>query len=216
MQHRWLSFLSIAFLGLIVFIFFWYRNQPIEIPTLEETIEIGSLTEPTVTFVNPRKGAEEPTITIVEFGDFECTACKTLATSLEVVVKTYPNDVQIVWKDLPNESVHPLSTPSAIAAHCADKQGAFWDYHDALYTRQTYLAESQFSQIASELGLDVEKFMTCYDSRDTLPIIKKDYEEALALGLTSTPTMFVGDEIIIGAITTESLLDLVANILAGN
>ncbi len=118
MQHRWLTFLCFAVLGVVVFIFFWYRNQPIEIATTQqEKIEIGSLTQPTMTFVNPTKGAKEPKLTIVEFGDFECIPCKALADSLQVVVKTYPNDVKVVWKDLPNESIHPLSTPAAAMSH---------------------------------------------------------------------------------------------------
>ncbi len=214
MQHRWLTFLCIGALGLFVFIFFWFRNQPIKIPQAELTLEAGSLTAPTVTFVNPSRGAQEPTVTIVEFGDFGCVACKTLMTSLEVILKTYPDDVRLVWKDLPNESAHPLATPAAIAAHCADRQGAFWSYHDALFARQGYLAEAQFSQIADELELDVETFASCYEARDTLPIIRKDYEEALALGLTATPSLFVGDELLVGAVSTQDLLDLVASQLA--
>ncbi|NQV90196.1 thioredoxin domain-containing protein [Candidatus Uhrbacteria bacterium] len=209
MQHRWLSLLSITFLGLIVFIFFWYRIQPIEIPQITQDIEVGSLTEPTITFVNPSKGASNPTITIVEFGDFECTACNTLATALTVALKTFPQDLRVVWKDLPNESAHPLATPAAMAAHCADQQGAFWAYHDILFSRQAYLTESQLPQIAEEIGLDVKKFTSCFDSQETLPIIKKDYQEGLALGITSTPTFFIEDKMYVGAIETNDLLELI-------
>lgn len=209
MQHRWLAFICIAALGLIVFIFFWYRNQPIEVVIPEPEIEVGSLTEPTVTFVNPAKGAETPTVTIIKFGDFQCAACATLDDSLEVLMKTYPNDVRVVWKDMPNESAHPLATPAAIAAHCADRQGMFWQYHDALFERQSYLNESQFTQIATDLGLNIGKFQTCYDERDTLPIVKKDYQEGLALGITSTPTLFIGDQTVVGAVSTQDLVALV-------
>lgn len=216
MQHRWLTFLCFTVLGVVVFIFFWYRNQPIEIATApQQDIEVGSLTRPTTTFVNPGKGATEPKLTIIEFGDFECIPCKILADSLQVVVKTYPNDVKIIWKDLPNESVHPLATPAAIAAHCADRQGAFWQYHDELFSQQSYLTETQFSQIAQNLGLQMDKFTSCYETRETLPIIKKDYEEGLVLGLTATPAIYVGDEeVLIGAVTTQDLLDLVASKLS--
>jgi len=209
MHHRWLTLLSIGALSLMVFIFFIVYLQPIELPDIEPELEIGSLTEPTVTFVNPSKGAEEPLVRIVEFSDFQCTACKTIATSLEVVLATYPEQVQLVWKDLPNESIHQFATPAAIAAHCADQQGQFWTYHDELYARQSYLSENQFSTIASTIGLDMDKFESCYQSRDTLPIVKNDFNEALGLGLTSTPTLFVGDEIVIGAISSLDLLDMV-------
>lgn len=213
MQHRWLAFLSIAALGLMVFVFFWFRNQPIEVVIPEPEIEVGSLTQPTVTFVNPAKGAETPTVTIIEFGDFQCAACATLDDSLEVLVKTYPDDVRIVWKDMPNESAHELATPAAIAAHCADRQGMFWEYHDSLFDRQSVLNEAQFTQIATDIGLNVGKFQTCYDERDTLPIVKKDYNEGLALGITSTPTLYVGDQVFVGAVSTQDLLDLVSSLI---
>ncbi|MBI4435469.1 thioredoxin domain-containing protein [Candidatus Uhrbacteria bacterium] len=216
MTHRWLWFLSIAVLGLMVFVFFWFRNQPIEIPIPEPRIEAGSLTQPTVTFVNPSKGAESPSVTVVEFGDFQCAACTTLADSLDVLVKTFPDDVRVVWKDMPNESAHELATPAAIAAHCADRQGMFWQYHDALFGEQLVLSETQFTQIATSLGLDVGKFQTCYDERDTLPVVKKDYEEGLALGITSTPTLYIGDQTLVGAIRTQDLIDLITEILASN
>jgi protein-disulfide isomerase len=127
MKQRWLAFLSIGVLSVIIFIFFWYTNRPIEIPIPEIDVEIGSLSEPTVTYINPSKGPSDAPLTIVEFGDFECGPCQTLATSLEVVHLTYPEEVQIVWKNLPNESLHQLATPAAIAAHCADRQGMFWE-----------------------------------------------------------------------------------------
>ncbi|MEK7620311.1 MAG: thioredoxin domain-containing protein [Patescibacteria group bacterium] len=213
MQHRWLAFLSIAALGLMVFIFFWFRNQPIEVVIPEPDIEVGSLTQPTVTFVNPTKGAENPTVTIIEFGDFQCAACATLDDSLEVLVKTYPDDVRVVWKDMPNESAHELATPAAIAAHCADRQGMFWEYHDFLFDRQSVLNEAQFTQIATDLGLNVGKFQTCYDERDTLGIVKKDYNEGLALGITSTPTLYIGDQVLVGAVSTQDLVELVATMI---
>jgi protein-disulfide isomerase len=75
------------------------------------------------------------------------------------------------------------------------------------------LAESQFEQIASSLGLDIEKFQTCYEQRDTLPIVTKDFEEGIALGLTSTPSLYVGDDVYTGALTTDALLNIVEDAL---
>jgi protein-disulfide isomerase len=209
MNHRWLTLLSIGGITLMVFIFFIAYLQPIQLPEIETPIEIGTLTEPTVTFVNPSKGAEEPVIQIVEFSDFQCSACKTIAPTLDAIVMAYPDQVQLVWKNLPNESIHQLATPAAIAAHCANQQGKFWEYHDELYTRQTFLTEEQLTTIASTIGLDMGKFSNCNSTRDTLPIVKNDYNEALGLGLTSTPTLFVGDEMVIGAITLTDLMSIV-------
>ncbi|MBI5793923.1 thioredoxin domain-containing protein [Candidatus Uhrbacteria bacterium] len=209
MSHRWLTFLTIGVLSIIVFIFFGLRLRPIEIPKIESVSEAGSQAQPTITFVNPWKGAEDAKVTMVVFSDFQCDACATLATSLDVALKTYPDDVRLVWKNLPNESLHPLATPAAIAAHCAADQNTFWEFHDELFAKQAYLSESLFTQIASSIGLNVDKFQSCYDKRDTLPIVTKDYEEGLALGLTSTPSLYVGDQLLIGAIDVQELLSVI-------
>jgi protein-disulfide isomerase len=214
MQHRWLSLFSIGAISIMVLILFWNFNKPVEINFPDANAEIEFVAEPSITFVNPSKGSDDAVLTIVEFGDFECGPCQALAVSLEVVHKTYPDEVRVVWKNLPNESIHQLATPAAVAAHCADKQGKFWEYHDELFVRQTYLSESQFDQIAVSVGLDEKKFSACNESRDTLPIVKKDYNEGLGLGLTATPTLFIADEIITGAITTEDLLSKVAKALS--
>ena len=207
------TFAIIGALGLATFIFFAYKIKPIEIDYATPE-DIEELTEPTVTFVNPRKGAEEPTLTIIEYGDFECGPCQSLGATLDAVVKAFPDDVQVVWKNLPNESLHEFATPAAMAAHCADEQGRFWDYHDELFNRQSYLSESQFVQIAEQLELNVNEFTSCYDARDTLPIIKKDFQEALGLGLTSTPTLYIGSEMLIGAVTLNEIMDIVTTQLA--
>lgn len=209
MNHRWLTLLTIGFITLMVFVFFIAYLQPIELPDVEIPIEVGTLTEPTVTFVNPSKGAEEPVLQIVEFSDFQCGACKTVAPTLDAIVTAFPDQVQLVWKNLPNESIHTVATPAAIAAHCADQQGKFWEYHDELYARQTFLSEDQLTTIASIIGLDMSKFSKCNSTRDTLPIVKNDFDEALGLGLTSTPTIFIGDEMVIGAITLADLMGIV-------
>ena len=110
---------------------------------------------------------------------------------------------------MPNESVHPLATPAAIAAHCADRQGRFSTYIQELFNRQAILSEDHLRQIAQDVGLNMSAFQTCYDSRDTLPIVKKDYQEGLALGLTATPTLFINGERLVGAVTLDELIQYV-------
>ncbi len=210
MSHKWLTFLTIAFLTVMVMIFFWYRLQPIEVDREEIMASYEEVTEPSVTFINPSLGSDTASVSIIVYSDFQCHACGELAENLVSVMTAHPTDVRIVWKDLPNESIHAQATPAAIAAHCADRQDAFWAYHDELFNRQSFLSDSTFSQIASDLELDTEKFQNCFDTRDTLPIVKKDFEEAMGLGLTATPTMFINDEIHVGALDAADLLDIVA------
>ncbi|MBI2475523.1 DsbA family protein [Candidatus Uhrbacteria bacterium] len=208
-MNRWLPFIFIGFFTIIIFLFYSVFLSPVDLERLQKEQQQISLTEPTTTFVNPSRGANDAKITIIEFGDFECSACRDLMPALETVLKTYPNDVRLVWKDLPNDSAHKQAIPSAIAAHCADRQGGFWQYHDVLFQRQGYLSEDQYTQIASELKLDTGRFSTCIQNQDTLPIVQKDKEEGLALGLVATPTIFVNKEKFVGAVSVDELLQVI-------
>lgn len=208
-MNKWLSFILIGFFAVVVFLFYSFFLQPINLERLQKEQQKITLTEPTATFVNPSRGANNAKVTIIEFGDFECTACRDLMPALETALKTYPNDVRLVWKDLPNDSAHDQATPSAVAAHCADRQSAFWQYHDVLFQRQGYLSEDQYIQIANELKLDTDRFASCIQDQDTLPIVQKDKEEGLALGIVATPTVFVNKEKLVGAVSVDELLQVI-------
>jgi protein-disulfide isomerase len=208
-MNRWLPFIIIGFFTIIIFLFYSVFLRPVDLERLQKEQQKISITEPTVTFVNPSRGAKIPKVTIIEFGDFECDACRDLMPALETALKTYPDDVRLVWKDLPNDSAHEQAIPASVAAHCADRQGSFWQYHDVLFQRQGYLSEDQYAQIASELKLDTERFTACVQDQDTLPIVQKDKDEGLALGLVATPTIFVNKEKFVGAINVEELLKII-------
>lgn len=210
-MHRWLPFILVGFFAIVIFLFYSIFLRPIDLENMKEKQDSQSatLTEPTVTFVNPSRGPIDAKVTIVEFGDFECSACRDLMPALETVLKTYPKDIRLVWKDLPNDSAHEEAIPAAVAAHCADRQGAFWQFHDILFQRQGYLSEDQYTKIANELKLDTERFNSCIQDEDTFPIVQKDKEEGLALGLVATPTIFVNKEKLIGAVDVQELLQII-------
>lgn len=209
MNHRWLTLFVTAFIAAVVFLLFWLRLQPVWTPKVEEETNtaaiVNTTAEPMITFVNPRKGAANPKVTLVVFGDFQCQPCKELAENLDAMLKSIP-EAQVVWKDLPNESAHELAAPAAMAARCAASQNKFWEYHDTLFDRQVFLTDTSFVTLAGELGLDTEKFSACFDSKDTLPLVRKDFEEGQALSITATPTIFIGNERMTGLLSVEELV----------
>ncbi|KKU07478.1 MAG: DSBA oxidoreductase family protein [Candidatus Uhrbacteria bacterium GW2011_GWE2_45_35] len=217
LNHRWLTFLVITFLAVIVFIFFYLRLQPVWSPQIAaETAAENSeqtLSAPTISFVNPKKGASEPKVVIVVFGDFYCEPCRSAAQNMEILVKTVP-EVQVVWKNMPNDSAHELASTAAVAAHCAGNQGKFWEYHDELFDNQVLLNNTMFSTLAQNLELDTEKFDKCLENTDTSPLVRQDLEEALALQITALPTFFIGEERYTGLMTADELITLVKNKIA--
>lgn len=205
MRPYWLALLCFAAVGAIVLTFFVIRVRPAERPAADANSQIPTpLSLPTVTFVNPVRGVAGAAVTVVQFSDFQCAACAQLAKNLSSLLSSRA-DVRVVWKDLPDEGAHPMAVPAAVAAHCADRQGEFWEYHDALFARQAALSPETFTRIAGDLELDTTAFQGCVDAQDTLAIVRKDFDEARALGLTSTPTLFVGDTKAVGAPSLDEL-----------
>lgn len=205
MRSSWFPLSLIAFFTVVVLLFFglWLRS-PLAVQEKKNipatTITNIEITSPTVTFLHPKKGATNPEITIVEFGDFLCSACQSIQETLTAVLKTDPS-VQLVWKYLPNEEEDSMATKAAIAAACAADQKKFWEYHDLLFERQIYLGEEQIGQIAEEIDLNKEVFENCYTSQEPLAFIRKDYEEGLSLQITALPTLFIGQERFTGALS---------------
>lgn len=213
MKNWWIFYLTAATLGIFVVILFVVRLRPVPFPSPTSNSTTTVIEEPSVTLVNPQKGAEKAKVTIVTFGDFQCVSCRDLAGTLDSLIQTYPNELRVIWKDFPNESVHPLAAKASIAAACAGNQDSFWPYHDELYRRQTYLSEEQFLSIAKDLSLNEESFASCLNNDETLPKVKRDFEEGLSLKITATPTIFIGKDRIVGAISLDELDSKVRELL---
>jgi len=153
---------------------------------------------------DPVKGDPDAPVTIIEFSDFQCPFCsRFFQQTLPLIEKNYieTGKVKLVYRDLPLASIHPNAIPSHIAAECADEQGKFWEYHDALFENQSQWnrlgldeLKNIFKQYADDLELDAVSYDACLDSPDIVDEINKDLSDARALGATGTPTFFIGTE----------------------
>ncbi len=145
---------------------------------------------------DPVLGNASARVTLVEFGDFQCPFCKKFHDDarkeiLSEYVET--GKVKIVYRDFPLENIHPAARPAAEASECADEQGKFWPYHDALYLRQADLANGTMDYIAlaAELGMDKTTFEKCVKDRKYKDEVTKDYEDGVQAGVDGTPAIFI-------------------------
>ena len=214
MHQRWLAYLSIGILSGVILLLFALRLQPVWNPNAATaTTDVPQVQEPSISFIDPTLGPATAKVTIVEYADFECGPCADAAAASETVQAAFPNDVRLVWKYLPNDSLHPNATADAIAAQCAERQGKFWPYADELFKRQGSLTPDQLPQIAQDLGLNTASFDACNTSQDTAAIITKDINESTGLKITATPTIFVNEDRYVGALSTDELTSYVNAIL---
>ncbi|HET9066289.1 MAG TPA: DsbA family protein [Gemmatimonadales bacterium] len=153
-----------------------------------------------------RRGPDSAPVTIVEFADFECPACKAVAPIIERVRRKYPADVNVVFRHFPL-SYHQHAKGAALAAECAGRQGAFGSMHDSLYAQQSELGRKPFETIAREADVpDSIAFAECMnDGRDTVSV---NIDAALAsrIGAAGTPT-FVINGMLYSRNPTEAELD---------
>ncbi|MFA6391611.1 MAG: thioredoxin domain-containing protein [Patescibacteria group bacterium] len=133
------------------------------------------------------RGDKNASVTLVEFSDFECPYCSRVAPTLDALLDKYEGDIRLVYKHFPLTSIHPQAVPAAEAAECANDQGKFWEYHDALYADQSKLAEGYYSELAVTLGLNKAQFDECFDSRKYQDKVTAQSVEAQAAGGKGTP-----------------------------
>lgn len=169
---------------------------------------------------SPILGDPNAPITIIEFGDYQCFYCnKFFHDTGDQVYENYikTGKAKMIFKDF--TIIGQDSVVAAHAAHCADEQGKFWQYHDILYNNWNgenngwASAENQF-KFAKQVGLDDAQFTECMSSEKYKPKIQASSEDAKTLGLTGTPAFFViGPNNKIVKVPGAQPYDVFANIL---
>lgn len=164
-------------------------------------------------------GSAEAAVTVVEFGDFACSACaQFFRDTWPGLLARYVETGKVRWVMVPFALGFRNSDEGVRAAHCAASQGSFWVMHDALFARRDEWVdernpEGRLTDIAASVGLDEESFRTCYE-RD-LHEDRRDAanDAARTKGVRGTPTFFIGDVVAPGAITLETFADLIERVL---
>lgn len=146
----------------------------------------------------PAVGPADALVTIVEFSDFQCPFCTRVNPTLKKIKETYPNDVRVVFRNLPLP-MHKDAPGAARAGLAAHNQGKFWEMHDAMFAKQKTLKPADLEAIAGELGLDIAKFKADMDSADLKKAVADDMATAKKFGARGTPAFFVNGRFISGA-----------------
>ncbi|MBW2147393.1 MAG: thioredoxin domain-containing protein [Deltaproteobacteria bacterium] len=141
-------------------------------------------------------GTPDAAITIVEFGDFQCSFCARAHPILERLVLEH-KDVRLVWK-FALHPFHDWARGAASAALAAGEQGKFWEMHRLLFEHQDDLREEQIFMLAKELGLDMKAFRKSFLSPAHQHIMDEDTKLARSLDVYSTPTLFLNGQKIVG------------------
>lgn len=157
----------------------------------------------------PVRGPAGALVTIVEFADYECAYCQQIQPVLDKLLADYDGKIDYAFKDFPLP-MHTHAQKAAEAAHCAQAQGKYWEYHDLLF-RSRQFEVPQLKDAARSLKLETEAFNKCLDSNSQADVVKRGFEEAQGLGLPGTPAFFVNGRLINpnGTVSYDTLRQLV-------
>jgi protein-disulfide isomerase len=118
-----------------------------------------------------------------------------------------------VFKDFPLPN-HPEAQKAAEAARCAGEQGRYWEMHDRIFANQASMEVPALKQHALTLKLDAAKFDQCLDGGKYAAAVKEGVTQGEALGVQSTPTLFVNGRPILGAQSYEYFVTVIDEELA--
>jgi protein-disulfide isomerase len=130
-------------------------------------------------------------VTIVEFSDFQCPYCKQVQGTLKDLLAKYNGRVKLAFRDFPMRAIHPRAQTAAEASRCAEEQGKFWEYHDALFADQSKLDATGLASTARSMGLDEKSFQSCLASGKFKAQIETDLQDGGKAGVAGTPGFFV-------------------------
>jgi protein-disulfide isomerase len=141
----------------------------------------------------PVIGPANARVTLVEFSDFQCPYCSKASQQIAAVLKAYPNDVKLIFKQFPL-SDHPQAMISAQAALAAHNQGKFWQLHDLMFANRTKLSPGAIHFWAQSLGIDMKKFDADLQSPAVKKQVLKDLEDGEKVGVDGTPTIYINGQ----------------------
>jgi len=159
-------------------------------------------------------GAANPKVTVIEFGDFSCSMCKSSFPNVREIGIKYKDSIKIIFKDFP--VVSDNSSTLSLAARCVGEQGFFWPMYDKLFINQGISKEEEFIELAKQIGADTTRFKVCFDNKRYATQINQDFEDGKSLNISGTPTWFINGVKIEGDIPRDTFIEIIESLLNNN
>ena len=137
------------------------------------------------------RGRLDAPITLVEYGDYECSYCGTAYPVLKELRHQLGDRLRVVFRNFPCPDQHPHALQAAEAAEAAAAQGRFWEMHDLLFEHFWALEDADLARYAAELGLDVQRFERELAEHRYAARVLEDVRGGLRSGVSRTPTLFI-------------------------
>jgi protein-disulfide isomerase len=152
------------------------------------------------------QGPASASITLVEYGDYECPYCGAAYPIVKELQRRLGDRMRFVFRNFPITTAHPHAEHAAEAAEAASAQGKFWEMHDELYEHQQALLDGDLEAYAEAVGLDVERWVRDMEGQAYAERVRSDFMSGVRSGVNGTPTFFINGRRHNGAYDLETLL----------
>ena len=169
--------------------------------TREDSGNENASTNTDITPTNHVVGKTDSNVTLIEYGDFQCPACRAYIPIVEQIKAEYSDEISFQFRHFPLVSIHPNAFIAGRAAEAAALQDKFYEMHDILYEQQDLWSSATdptdaFVRYADELGIDGAKLREDMQTALVGDKINADTSEAQKLGATGTPSFVLNGELI--------------------
>ena len=152
--------------------------------------------KPPVGGADQSAGNTSASLTLVEFGDYQCPHCRHAHPLIKRLLEDKADSVHFVFRNFPLQEIHPQAHVAALAAEAAGKQGKFWEMHDLIYDNQDQLSAHFLLDLAKELQLDLHRFGNDWKSAEITDKVENDFESGVRSGVNGTPTFFINGNLL--------------------
>jgi protein-disulfide isomerase len=156
---------------------------------------VATLTPP-VSAADHAEGPASAPVTLVEYGDYECSFCGLAFPIVKVLRQRMGKELRFVFRNFPLTEAPPHAEHAALAAEAVGVHGEqkFWKMHDALYMNQDALEDSDLAAYARELGVPVSEIAAPFEGGAIANRVQADFRGGIRSGVNGTPTFFVNGE----------------------
>jgi protein-disulfide isomerase len=142
---------------------------------------------------------------VAEFADFQCRPCAVQDRTMDELWAAYPDQIRYSFRHFPLTRLHSHAEAAALESQCAAGFGKFWETKRLLFANQHRLGEILGSVLPTIAPSDARKYQECVDSKSTWADVQKDVQQAERLGIRRTPSIVIGNKLIVGMVSYPRL-----------
>jgi protein-disulfide isomerase len=159
---------------------------------------------------SPVLGPPNAAVTVVEFSDYLCPACRRNHDTAKKIREMYAGKIRWVFKDYPLEQ-HKGAKKLAEAGHCIEEQSKdkFWDFQDLLFASSEKPDLKELKAYTQKLGLDVDRFTQCFESGKYSAKVEQEIKAARESGVRVTPTFIINGRLKPGILPFENFKQII-------